>query len=105
MNDFMRWTKERSNDIGYVYFVNINGLVKIGRTNNPKRRMKEHKADKSKVIMIFKVEKYKSFERYCQAWFRKYRVRGEFFRIPRKEIVSFYKRFQDYSIEIEKEFD
>lgn len=104
MNDFLKWSKEKSDDVGYVYFVNIDGFVKIGRTNNPKRRMKEHKADQNKVIMIFKIKKYKSFERYCHLWFRKYRRHGEYFRIPQRELIDFYEVFEKYSVNIEREF-
>jgi len=104
LEHFLNWTKEKSNEVGFVYFVKVGRYTKIGRTKNPKRRMRELKVKEEDVIMIFMIPKYKSFERYCHAMFRDCRFKNdistEYFLIDENRIYRFYKMYKNYTISI-----
>lgn len=104
LEHFLSWTKEKSNEVGYVYFVKVGRYTKIGRTKNPRRRMRELKVRQEDIIMILMIPKYKSFEKYCHAMFRQYRFRNEksteYFLIDENLLYQFYLSYKPWSISI-----
>lgn len=72
--------KDRS---GVVYFVENYGLVKIGRTNNLERRLKQFKTTMPfmRVLRVYNARDMFELEKYFHKLYKRFHVRGEWYRI------------------------
>lgn len=66
---------------GYIYFIFNDGLIKIGRTNNYKRRLREFKTTMPymRILQILYYEDMIKAEKYFHDRYKSVRVKGEWF--------------------------
>lgn len=69
---------------GYVYFVYNAGLVKIGCTKDFKKRFRQFKTTMpfARVLQVERVCDMFQIEKYYHELYKRYRVRGEWFKLP-----------------------
>ena len=76
---------------GYVYFVESQGLVKIGRTNSLRSRLTTLQMGSPSRLRLIDYIIYNDHLSAEKEWHRRlarYRVRGEWFRIPPEELSN-----------------
>ena len=81
--------KKKNKREGYVYFVQDDqGRVKIGKAIDVEARMGEYTQLPVEPILLnaIKVEDYTGAERLFHEYYKEYRMRGEWFQIPHKEV-------------------
>jgi hypothetical protein len=68
---------------GFVYFVENAGIVKIGRTNNWERRLRQFKTTMPfmRVLTIIPTCDMCGLEAYYHKFFKSRHVRGEWYRL------------------------
>lgn len=68
-----------------------NGLYKIGRSSDPSRRLKAFSSGPVEVTLVWQQEftDAQQAERVAHHFFRKYRVRGEWFRLNPEQVKHF----------------
>ncbi len=75
---------------GWVYFVRVGDLIKIGWTGQPRTRMRNLQPDE---VMHLEPGTMKD-EKRCHAAFAPYRQHGEYFR-PEPELLAFIKQLRE----------
>lgn len=74
----------------YLIQNTTNSQIKIGRSKNPKRRLKTLQTgngDRLKIIAQFDVEKDRHFEKRIHRAFWQFRKKGEWFEFPNKDVA------------------
>lgn len=82
------WVKfHRSSAVGFVYVIRNGGLIKIGRTNDVARRMRELKPDE--ILSVSETDDSAKLEKQLHAKFRSQRLpQSEYFRITPEEALG-----------------
>lgn len=68
------------------------GLYKIGRSKNPTIREKTLQSENPNVELVYQVEAFASYEKELHSEFSHKRVRGEWFRLTKKDLKSILSR-------------
>lgn len=79
---------------GWVYILKSEGLYKIGRTLNPKQRIKSYRTQNpygTEVVIMERVEEYLRTEAAMLRMFEGKKVKGEWFRLTRHDIEELKK--------------
>jgi hypothetical protein len=75
----------------YLFFDKENIKLKIGRSNNPKRRLKQLEYEFSvSLVSLFEIEDMACEEEHALWLFRKHNIHGEWFSYQ-KEIVEYFE--------------
>ena len=78
---------------GYIYLIrNGNNEYKIGKSNNPNRRLLElQTASPTKLTLIYSVycDYYNNIETSLHNYLNSYKIRGEFFNLPLEIVTKF----------------
>lgn len=79
-------------DSGYLYLIENGRLLKIGKTRNPKKRMREAKTwlPTLNVLGIKPFWSYSALEQFLQLGLSRYWVDGEWFDIDEPEFREFF---------------
>ena len=84
---------------GYIYLIESGGFVKIGRTNNPKNRIKNYVTENpnpQKILLVFPVSNPEVVEREVHKGFTEDRHRGEWFVPPNGDVEDMTLLVRDY---------
>lgn len=79
---------------GYLYIIGCDGFIKIGLAQNPAKRITDMQVSnphKLKLLKIFPVGNMIKSERQLHGIFKKYRVRGEWFKVPAESLEKILK--------------
>ena len=88
----------------YLFLDRENKKLKIGRSTNPSRRLKQLQHEFSTSLeSLFELENSASLEEYILWFFRKYNLHGEWFSYQ-KEIIDYFDDLQ-YAQEFEREYN
>lgn len=88
---------------GYVYVikdVSVTGYHKIGRTNNPERRLREFTVKlpfETHLVMLIESENAAALEKSLHSLLNYTRIRGEWFDLGHDEI-QYLKSMYEYTI-------
>jgi predicted GIY-YIG superfamily endonuclease len=84
--------------MGIVYFIkNEDGFIKIGRTTNLKRRLRELNCGVSHELIVekyFELKHYKKVEKSLHNLYSYYKVRGEWYNITKNMLRDIYNRVE-----------
>ena len=72
----------------FIYLMKdeINGFIKIGRAKNPESRERTLQSEKPTIKLIYKCKGFVSDETLLHKKYKKYRLRGEWFRLTNEQI-------------------
>jgi len=89
--------RTKDDNPGYVYVLEDydNGLVKIGRSKNPNKRISELiVGNAGTIITLNKIfcKDYVQGEKYLQSILNRYRLKGEWYSIP-EEVIEWIRSF------------
>ncbi|WP_419906912.1 GIY-YIG nuclease family protein [Hoeflea sp.] len=77
---------------GWIYLMKQGRYHKLGKTNDPVRPSKElgiQAAEETTQVHVIKTDDHDGIETYWKNRWKKLRHRGEFYKLPHREVVSF----------------
>lgn len=82
--------------MSHLYIINCNDeFYKIGKTRNIKYRLKQIQASCPYLLSLEKVIKNGyHLEKKAHSFFEKNRIRGEWFKLSKKQLTNFEKAFE-----------
>lgn len=85
--------KQKERRISNVYLMknNRNGFIKIGYSLHPEHREKTLQSEEPEINLIFSVRTYIDQETFLHEKYKKNRLRGEWFSLSEKQIISIKK--------------
>ena len=88
LNDQQREREqEAKQQENYIYLMrHQNGLVKIGKSVNPKARERTLQAEDPRLEMFYVAKKPERYERRLHQMFKEHRVRGEWFSLTDRQV-------------------
>lgn len=81
---------------GYIYIIQCLNMFKIGRTEKPKNRILTYKTENPfpiKLIGIYRSSNYIDDEQILHKCYKNQRIRGEWFRLKKKDINQIINYF------------
>lgn len=82
--------KEIKDNSGFIYLIKSKNIYKIGRSKLIKDRLKTYRTENPfgiKIILVKKVKDYIEKEKELLVKFKKNQIRGEWFKLNKKEII------------------